>query len=139
MTSRHSIACSSSHLRNLKECCSTKDGFRCVHLLLTNGLKYNPKNPKSVSPLDQFITHVIIPANTGQIEALEAGVRPGFKTWSHRTQICLWLRIKKKEGDKRIYNPAEVCPRYSPTKIEVYKSFQWFKVQVLSKMENGKI
>ena len=46
---------------------------------------------------------------------------------------------QEKEGDKRIYNPAEVCPRYSPMKIEVYKSFQWFKVQVLSKMENGKI
>ena len=45
---------------------------------------------------------------------------------------------QEKEGDKRIYNPAEVCPRYSPMKIEVYKSFQWFKVQVLSKMENGK-
>ena len=46
------------------------------------------KNPKSVSPLDQFITHVIIPANTGQIEALEAGVRPGFKT--NAVVVCLF-------------------------------------------------
>merc|ERR1712029_1165340 len=85
-----------SHLRNLKVCCSTKDGFRCVYLQLTNGLKYNPKKPKVYHRSTNFITHVIIPANTGQIKALEAGVRPGFKTWSHRTQICLWLRIKKR-------------------------------------------
>ena len=94
------------------------------------------KTPKVYHHSTKFITHVIIPANTGQIKALEAGVRPGFKTWSHRTQICLWLRIKKKEGDKRIYNPNEVCPRYSPLKIEVYKSLLMVQSAILVK--NGK-
>ena len=46
MTSHHSISCNSSHLRNLKDCCSTKDGFRCVHHQLTNGLKYTTKKPQ---------------------------------------------------------------------------------------------
>ena len=45
---------------------------------------------------------------------------------------------QEKEGDKRIYNPAEVCPRYSPMKIEVYKSFQWFKVQFCQKWKMEK-
>ena len=96
VTWRHSIACSSSHLRNLKVCCAQKMASDVFIFILQTTWNTTPKNPKSVSPLDHFITHVIIPANTGQIEALEAGVRPGFKTWSHRTQICLWLRIKKR-------------------------------------------
>ena len=39
-----------------------------------------PKTPKMYHRSTKFITHVTIPANTGQIEALEAGVRPGFIT-----------------------------------------------------------
>ena len=79
----------------------------------------DPKNPMVSSPLDHSYYPRHLHTNTGQIKASRG--RCLFLKHGPRTK-WFYLRIKKKEGDKRIYNPTEVYPRYSPLKIEVYKS-----------------
>jgi len=90
----------------------------------------DPKNPMVLSPLDHSYYPRHLHTNTGQIKASRG--RCLFLKHGPRTK-WFYLRIKKKEGDKRIYNPNEVCPRYSPLKIEVYKSLLMVQSAILVK------
>ena len=83
-----------------------------------------------LSPLDHSYYPRHLHTNTGQIKASRG--RCLFLKHGPRTK-WFYLRIKKKEGDKRIYNPNEVCPRYSPLKIEVYKSLLMVQSAILVK------
>lgn len=136
MTSRHSIACSSSHLRNLKVCCAQKMASDVFILNLQTDWNTTPKNPKSVSPLDQ----VYYPRHHPGQHWSDQGFRGWCSARIHNmvpSNADLFMATNQEEGGRQ----EDLQPCWSLPKIQSYenRSLQVISmVQSASFVKNGK-